>query len=184
MKKKILIIAIIILLLAAIPITYFIFKKDETPKPNDLAEKYDLPKDNIYEVLTESEAIDFIKNGTGILFLSFPSCPRCQKSIPIINEMAKENGFKKVMYFDPQEIRSANTKNYQEIVSLLKEHLKFDDEGKERIFVPDVFFIKKGKILGNQDNYLSGNFDIINDMNEERVQELKDRYQKLFDKLK
>ena len=43
--------------------------------------------------------------------------------------------------------RNNNTEKYQKIVSLLSDKLLADDNGQKRVFVPDVSFVKNGKIL-------------------------------------
>ena len=82
-----------------------------------------------------------------LVFLGFPKCPWCRGYVPIINEVAKKEGLEKVYYFNIYEDRKNNTEEYQEMVKLLKEFLRYDDEGNERIYAPSLIAVKNGKIL-------------------------------------
>lgn len=125
------------------------YKKDDTSSQN-LADTYSyLSKSNVFKITTIDNAINVLKSGTGVIFLGFSSCPWCQAYAPILNEAAKDHDSINVYYVDIKESRANNTKEYQEIVSLLKNYLSNDDEGNPRIFVPNVVFVKDGKIVAN-----------------------------------
>ena len=95
------------------------------------------------------EIIKILEGGTGLVYLGFPECPWCQAYVPILNEVAKEEGVEKIYYFNIREDRQKNSKEYQKIVKLVKNFLMKDDEGNERIFVPDVYAVRDGKILAH-----------------------------------
>jgi len=83
------------------------------------------------------------------VFLGFKECPWCQRYAVYLNETAKKAGLTKIYYYDIRQDRTDNTETYQKIVSLLGDNLDFDDEGKPRIYVPDITFVKKGEIIGH-----------------------------------
>ena len=44
-----------------------------------------------------------------------------------------------------------NTDNYKKMVDILKDYLKFDEEGNKRIYAPSVIAVKDGEILDFDD---------------------------------
>lgn len=57
----------------------------------------------------------------------------------------------KIYYYDILEARKNNTEEYQQIVSLLEKHLQYDEEGNKKVYVPSVIAVKKGEIVGFDD---------------------------------
>lgn len=157
MKKNNSIIAIAILVLIMLIIGgYFILVKKDDAKittTNDskkFASEYtEVSEDNVFVYRDIDEIIKIMKNGTGVVYLGFPECPWCQTYVKYLDEISKEVGIEKIYYFNIYEDRKNNTKKYQEILSMLKDNLQFDDEGNARIYVPNVSFHIKGELIGN-----------------------------------
>lgn len=139
-----------------------------------------IDQDNIFVYRDLEDIIDILKHGTGIVYLGFPECPWCQAYVPYLNEVAKKQGFDTIYYYNIKEDREKNTKAYQEVVSILDEHLDYNNEGKKRVFVPDVTFVQEGKIVGH-DNETSMISD--EDMTPEKYW-TKENVKKLKEKLK
>lgn len=150
MKKKIILIVLILLVVGG-GLLFFLNKKDEKVKDNiKFSEEYkNVGEDNVFVYKDIDEIIKIMKNGTGVVYLGFPECPWCQAYVQYLNETAKEVGIDKIYYYNISEDRKNNTKKYQEIVSLLSGKLQYDDEGNERIYVPNVSFHIEGKLIGN-----------------------------------
>lgn len=131
-------------------------KKEETiSDAQKFASEYkSVSEDNIFAYKSAEEIIKILENGTGIVYLGFPECKWCQAYVPVLNEVAKSNGIKKIFYFNISEDRKNNTENYQKIVELLDDNLLYDDEGNHRVYVPDVSIVINGKIT-NHDNETS-----------------------------
>jgi thiol-disulfide isomerase/thioredoxin len=135
-------------------------------------------ENNVFVYRDIEQIISILKGGTGVVFLGFPECPWCQAYAPILNSVAMDIGIEKIYYFNIREDRASNTESYQTIVGLLQDHLDLDNEGRPRIFVPDVTIIKQGTIIGH-DNETS----LITDASltpetywtKEKVSALKDR---------
>ena len=105
--------------------------------------------DNIYKIRTAEETIKILEKGTGVVFIGFPSCPWCQAYAPMLNDLAKEHGLTEISYFDIKGDRKENTDNYKKIVSLLSDYLQIDEEGNDRVYVPEVAFVINGTLIGN-----------------------------------
>ncbi|MBE6152657.1 MAG: thioredoxin family protein [Firmicutes bacterium] len=124
--------------------------KNNIPDNEKFANEYtEVGKNNVFVYRNADEIIKILEGGTGIVYLGFPECPWCQAYVPMLNEVAKEEGIEKIYYFNIKNDRQENTKKYQKIVKLVKNHLMKDDEGNERIFVPDIYAVKDGKILSH-----------------------------------
>ncbi len=106
-------------------------------------------ENNVFVYKSIDEIIEILEKGTGIVYLGFPECPWCQAYVKYLDEVARENGLKEVYYFDIREDRKNNSEKYQKIVSLLEGNLLYDNDGKPRIYVPDVTGVVNGSIVGH-----------------------------------
>lgn len=144
--------------LIVITLCLFLFagckQKDEDVIKSDqekFAEEYSgLDKDNIFVYRDAEEIIAILKNGTGVVYLGYPECQWCQAYVPSLNEVAKQAGIEKIYYFNIREDRKENTAEYQQLVELLSGRLQYDEEGRERIYVPEIVFVIDGEIIGNE----------------------------------
>jgi len=114
--------------------------------------------DNVFVYKNAKQTVEILENGTGVVFMGFPTCPWCQAYVPLLDEVAKELGLKEIYYLDVYDDRSDNTPEYQRLVELMGHHLLTDDNDNPRIYVPDVTVVKDGVILGhnNDTSTLSG----------------------------
>lgn len=132
---------------------------------------------NVFVYGSVEEIIDVLENGTGVVFLSFPSCPWCQAYAPFLNEVAVDLGIDKIIYYDLYEDRVNNSDEYQKIVSILNEHLELDTTGRPRVYVPDVTVVKNGEIIGhdNETSTISGDVTPDEYWTEDRIAALKNK---------
>ena len=139
-----------VILLALIVFFIVYINKNNIPDNERFANEYtEVGQNNVFVYRNADEIIKILEGGTGLVYLGFPECPWCQAYVPILNEVAKEEGVEKIYYFNIREDRQKNSKEYQKIVKLVKNFLMKDDEGNERIFVPDVYAVRDGKILSH-----------------------------------
>lgn len=155
MKTKGIITASAILLVVGAAAVYLLLNQDspstrtqsETSARVSMHEDYsEVPEDNRFVIESDEQTIDRFKNGTGIILLGFKECPWCQKIAPLLNQAAEE-GDVPVYYLDIRKLRSDNTASYQSLVTILEPYLQKDENGQPRISVPDVSFVKDGKIV-------------------------------------
>lgn len=161
MKKKVdkknktlyTVIGIVVLVLACSIGFYKVFTSIENKETDaeKFAREYSIDNDNVFVYRTLEEINKILKNGTGIVYLGFPECPWCKGYVPYLNEVAKKTKLDKIYYFNILKDRKNNTDNYKKTVELLKDYLKYDDEGNKRIYVPAVIAVNKGKIVGFDD---------------------------------
>lgn len=152
-KKLYTIIGIVVLVLACSIGFYKVFTSIENKETDaeKFASEYSIDNDNVFVYKTLEEINKILKNGTGIVYLGFPECPWCKGYVPYLNEVAKKEKLDKIYYFNILKDRKNNTDDYKKTVELLKDYLKYDDEGNKRIYVPTVIAVNKGKIVGFDD---------------------------------
>lgn len=124
---------------------------EKTDSEKFSGEYEEVPIDNIFVYKTNAEIINILKHGTGLIYLGFPECPWCQAYVQMLNDIAKNNNVEQIYYLNILLDRKNNTKEYLEIVNLLKEYLNYDEEGNKRIYVPAVIAINNGEIVGFDD---------------------------------
>lgn len=185
-KKNIIILSIILILIVLGISLYFIFKNSNENKSDafKFSEEYKtVSKDNVFVYRDIEEIITIMEHGTGIVYLGFPECPWCQSYVKYLEEVAKEVGVEKIYYYNILKDRTDNTPEYQKIISLLSTHLQYDEEGNERIFVPNVSFHIKGEVIGNDYETSLDTHNLDNPeeyWTKEEVKELKDKLTNLM----
>ena len=162
-----------------------LFKVSENMTDNErfFKEYNQVPVDNVYKYASVNEAISLFEQEEAIIFFGFKECKWCQSYAPILNEYAKQNNVKIIYYVNIKEDRANNTEAYLALVKLLEKHLETDDKGNKRIYVPDVYFVKNGKIVGhNNDTSMEQGAD-VEGYYEENGETLKKKINELFSKL-
>ena len=149
-KVKYIILGIILIGLISFLVYFFVIKKDNNSDNIKFSKEYtSVSVDNVFVYRTKEEIINILDHGTGIVYLGYSECPWCMAYVPLLNEIAKNEGIEKIYYYNIKEDRKNNTEFYQKVVSILSDYLDYDEEGRKRIFVPNVTFVKKGKIIFN-----------------------------------
>lgn len=181
-----LIIAAVLIVFAGIA-TYLVMDKEQNNEKNEtknhendgklFGEDYEVEENTPFIILDEEELLDFMENGSGILFLGFPECPFCHAIAPVLNEVLIENHVAQAYYFNPKEIRSLENDTYKKLVEFLGDNLLEDENGEKKVYVPDVYLVKKGEILGHHLDVVEGFDPQINpELTEEQTAELKQIY--------
>ena len=148
MKKKIFIIIPIIFAFLLVGCNK---EKKETDAKKFAKEYTTVTEDNYFVYRTSDEIIKILEHGTGVVYLGFPECPWCQSYVKMLNEVADVEGLDKIYYLNIIEDKKNKTEDYQKIVNLLKDKLRYDEEGNKRIYVPAVIVVSEGKIVGFDD---------------------------------
>ena len=188
-NKKIYLISIILLILIVATL-FFIFNNKKSNEENDnkvFASEYGITEDNVYVYRTLEEINKILENGTGLVYLGFPECPWCRGYIPIINEVAKEQGLDKIYYFNIKKDREDNSKLYQKTVELLGYNLRYDNEGNRRIYAPSLIAVKNGKVVLLDDTRYWNNkeYDSAEDFwNNEDLTSMKEKLVKMINEVK
>ena len=124
-----------------------------SPQPSDAARfkaAYSrVANDNRFVFASAGEVLEKFESGSGLIFLGFQQCPWCQQLAPIVDDAAKAEGLDKIYYLDIRHARETNDATYKKLVETLKPHLRTDENGQPRVYVPDVTALKDGHIVGH-----------------------------------
>lgn len=186
MKKKIIMVIIIIAVLGMIG--FLLYSQDNlkfkisyeyinhVEYANGKKIKVKIPFQNPIVYLNKNEIISFLEKKTGIVYFGYNTCPWCRNIIEPLLEVAKEEKIEHIYYVDIHK----NLKDIsKELTKVLDDYLTLDEETNEkRIAVPDVYFVKEGKIvfhhLGTVESYKNPYLG----MNNQQIRELKSIYRK------
>jgi len=123
-------------------------KSNQISDSERFAQEYPLVGgDNIFVYRNADETADILENGRGIVFIGYKECPWCQLYAVFLHDVAREMEIDKIFYCDIKEDRENNSESYRRLVSILAGRLQYDDEGRPRVYVPDVSIVSRGRII-------------------------------------
>ena len=126
-----------------------------------------------WEKISLLESLDYAK-GTVILFYSFTDCPYCIEARPILEEVLEGSDIP-VYYVDvAREERNVDNENYLAVYNHFKDII--EGQGYDKIYMPSVFFIKDGEVLGMHVGTVDNHNPKEALMNETQVAELSTIY--------
>lgn len=119
----------------------------------------------------------YAEDGTAVLFYGYTSCGFCTKAVTVLNDAAMEMGVE-IYYID---VSQTDDTAYNELISHVKEHLTQDDTGEYLFYVPLVYVVVDGEVVGEHlsltDDYSGGS------LTDAQYDTLKEAYQSIFEKL-
>ena len=150
MKKLFFLITILLLVLTGC-------KKEKSVKEYFDMSAYEklVDQEHVFEAISIDDAITLIKEGTGILYVGKPDCSHCQKIVPILNEVAKENNVDTIYYLDVTDYKD-NSADFDRVIDLFKDLY----EGEP--CVPTILVVKDGVIIGFEYSDSSTKEDLSN----------------------
>jgi len=159
-------------------------------KESDLKSYTFLADDNpAFKEITFESSIKFFTEGySGILYYGKVGCPWCERAVPILNAVAKDNNIS-IYYIDANkgmgETKREREENYANLSKYISDSFQEDSNGKKGMFVPDVIAVKNGKMVAYHVS-LVDDYDIHkNDqLSESQKQELYNIYQQMINATK
>lgn len=158
--------------------------KQEYEALNNHSVVMNIDENNPIKYVDFEELMNILTSGTGVIYFGFPGCPWCRNIIPVLFEVANNNDINTIYYFNPRDIRTNGDDKYQTLVNTLKDYLLENDNGEKTLYVPDVYFVKDGKIIGNHLSTVDSQTDPYTPLTEGQIKELKKIYQQLFEQLR
>jgi len=143
--------------------------------------------DNIFVYRNANETADILENGRGIVFIGYKECPWCQQYAVFLNEVARGMEIEQIFYCDIREDRERNSESYRRIIGILSGYLQYDDEGRQRLYVPDLTIVSRGRIITHdfETSLDTHGYNMPQEYwNDERVEALKERLREGIDILK
>lgn len=189
MKKKILITSAVVLL-TLILASIYIYTQDNLkfklnyevynhlPFENGKTITTNIAMDNPVKYVNQEELQKLFNKEEAVIYFGYPTCPWCRNIVPTLLEVLEENNIDTLYYVDVKEI---NTKS---ILNILEEYLETDEDGNKKLYVPDIYFIKNGKIVYHHLGTVESYKNAFLGMNKKQITELKSIYQKGIDLIK
>jgi hypothetical protein len=186
--KRIKIIGIIIFAVIGALLIYNHFNTEEfrNSLPNKISKAYGLDsKTVVYESANIDEVINIISNKYGIIFMCTPETKWCKKYAELLNEVAIEKDVDKIYYLNIKNERSMNTNKYQKLVNQLEDVLFTDDTGNKRIYMPEVVFVRDGKIIAhdNETSFITNDQTVSDYWTPENINKFKVKLYEYIDLL-
>ena len=180
MKKNVIILSIIVVIALVIAVLFFLLNnkgmsdgerfKQEYEELNDSHLEVNIDSDNMIKYIGLEEAIDIIKNDTGVIYFGYPSCPWCRNAVPVLLDAASSTSLDTIYYVNAYNIRDVKeiddgnivTTNegdrlYDDLLEVLDDILdpytltldngEVIDLGEKRLYVPMVLFVKDGEVV-------------------------------------
>ena len=160
-------------------------------EPVDLSDYYGMDEYQGESRLVETDVAEVVKlindKKTFVVFFSFADCPFCNSIIPYVNRAAEDAG-QYVGYVNtrsnPEWQNNMDIDNYDLVVKYFGDYLEKDEDGKEHLYTPDMYFIKNGKIVARHDGVVKGADDPDKPLTTSQEEELMTILAEDFSKLK
>lgn len=141
-----------------------------------------IPIDNKIKYISEKELLDFLEDGTGVLYFGYNTCPWCRNAVPVLIDAVKENDIDTIYYADIHSLNMSSIR--EELYEILDSYLEENEEGKKVLAVPDVYFLKNGSIVGEHRGTVDSYHNPYKGMTDEEKKELANIYQKFIEEMK
>lgn len=157
MKKYIKITIFILVITISLLLLYTLLRTDELKfkddyllynfaiYSNDKQIKVNIPSKNNVKYLKGNQVIKKMSQETGFFYFGYNSCPWCRNIVETLIEVAVENNIT-IYYINIKDLSNNELKS---IISYLKEYLRKTEANEERLYVPDVYIVKNGKIINH-----------------------------------
>lgn len=136
----------------------------------------EIPDEVQISYLTEDELKTFFETGTGIMYLGYPNCPWCRNALPTLMELSMKYDIP-INYFNLKEIRTEENDTYKFLLQHLEGYLEQDADGTPKLYVPDVYFLKDGMVVGHNIGTVPEQEDPYVPLTEEQKKELTQIYE-------
>ena len=128
--------------------------------------EYNVSKKNPFKYARVHDVIDLLNDGTGIVYFADSDDEKSLYYTELILDTLNTSEINEVYYYNPSNIKENNTKNYKEIISILRDYLPEDDDSNVYLDMPNLFFVKDGKVIGH--TYIDSKYD-MDDLLEEKI---------------
>lgn len=157
MKKYIKITIFILVITISLLLLYTLLRTDELKFKDDYLLynfatysngkqiKLNIPSRNNVKYLKGNQVIKKMSQETGFFYFGYNSCPWCRNIVETLIEVAVENNIT-IYYINIKDLSNNELKS---IISYLKEYLRKTEANEERLYVPDVYIVKNGKIINH-----------------------------------
>ena len=140
--------------------------KDEYEALNDSNIEVNIDTSYNIKYLNIDEVVTFLENDTGILLFGITNDGMTRAIIEILLKVAKDNKLD-LYYYNPSEIEESET--FAKMIGILNDHLQTNEDDQKVLSVPDVYFVKDGKIIGNHYGTANSNNVLLDEGEKEEL---------------
>lgn len=143
---------------------------------------YDIDSKNFLDIRYQ-EITDLLSGDefTGIIYLGFSRCPWCYEAVPVLDEIANENGIY-IYYANRYSEYNEKNENFDAVLETLttalgeQYEMDLDEYDNPRIYYPTVLAIKNGKVIAHNVGTVEGHNAHERTMSDEERAQLKKLY--------
>ncbi len=176
MRKLVSLFVVVIILMTGCSIK----KESEVTDAEKFAAEYSVDEKNPFKYASIDEVLDIFNTGNGIVFFANSDNELCVEVAKILLDSLDGKNIEDVYYYNPQVIRDNNTDDYNKLIDIIEDYLPLNDNLEPYLFLPDVYFVREGKIIGHNNDVatIKGTIDDI--LTEKRKKQLKNKYLELI----
>ena len=179
--KKIVVLLILVLLVSIIG-GCKVKKAEEVTDAEKFATEYSVSKKNPFKYSNIDEILEIFEKGNGIVFFADSDCEWCNATAKVLTEALNYKNVSQVYYYNPKKIRDKNSKKYKKLINVLKDYLEVDSENNPYLYLPDLYIVNDGKIIGHNNDTATMNGSVDEAFKKETKKELKEKYIELISK--
>lgn len=135
----------------------------------------EIPTDNKIIYVKEKNLKHILTSGDAVVYFGYSTCPWCRNIVSSLLNIVNDSNIDKLYYVD---VKSVDVKK---ALDILDKYLEQDEDGDKHLYVPDVYFIKDGKIVFHHLGVVDSYKNAFSKMNDEQKKELRNIYQKGID---
>ncbi len=139
-------------------------KIKENERANNFSDEYNIREDHVFVDATVDDILDIFKKGTGIIYFGYPESKFCQEVVSTLDEISTENDIEEIYYLNVEKLKEDSPSDYQKIKEEVKDYLEYEDkDGNLMLYLPDVYFVRDGKIIGNHISTNKSHDELVNE---------------------
>lgn len=128
----------------------------------------EIDENNTIRYMEYDQLQEVFNNGTHLVYLGWPGCPWCRRSLPVVIDTVNSYPGIYIYYFNILQYRNEYEKNpdsdkgkkYKAVADMLKQYsTQFYDDGTAKLVASNFYFIKDGEIIGVHNRTVSTHYD-------------------------
>ena len=137
--------------------------------------------------MTVRDVVDELDKGsTFVLYTGYDKCPWCNSVINYFNDILTERGIT-AAYIDtrkdPSWQNNMDIDDYDLFVKRFEESIDEDEDGTKHLYVPEIFFVKDGKLIGDHRGTVPSQKEAEDLLTQEQIDEYKASINQMLDQL-
>lgn len=136
-------------------------KVDELTDAEKFANEYNVSENNPFVYSSIDDIIHIFTSGTGVIFIASSDEEGSLKAASVLTDAAKSININRIYYYNPKKLKESSPKKYKKLLKIINNYFE-DDDYKKSLKLPNIYFVKDGKIVGYS-NYFSSKEQLSSD---------------------